>query len=202
MLGSSVHLWSYKDGDAKWPLSQGKSLEGLTAQTPAPHPLSRTRDAGGATSLCKSPFSRHQACPCLAWGTHREGMGCAGQRMLPCSHNQPHGRSASQAGPSTSIPSFLQAPASPSTLERSPKLLAPWHRSTVHSSTTGRQQESSGQLGTPRAGEKGLCPLLYPSARHRYSEPPPNLTASTHPSHHLLSLRGGGGGGGEDPGEQ
>lgn len=62
----------------------------------------------------------------------------------------------------------------------------------MHSSTMGRQQESSGQLRTPRAGERGLCPLLYPSARHRYPEPPPNLTASTHPSHHLLSLRGGG----------
>lgn len=50
---------SYKTRDAKWPLSQGKSLEKLMAQTHACHSFSRTWDTGEVTPLGKSPFSGH-----------------------------------------------------------------------------------------------------------------------------------------------
>lgn len=82
MLGSSVHLWSYKDGDAKCPLSQGKSLERLIAQTPFPHPFQQDTGHWWGNTSVQEPILWTSGLP-QAWGTHREG---TGQWMLPCSH--------------------------------------------------------------------------------------------------------------------
>lgn len=184
-----MHLWSYKDGDAKWPLSQDKSLERAMAQTPSPCPFSRTQDTDGATPLCKSPFSRHQACPWL-WGHKGKGQAVHTGGFCLAPINNPRADVQARLFPQHPFPHSCK-PQHPPGSFKGPMIAGTMAQERCV--PVEREQESSGQPGTPRAGERGLCPLLCPSVRHMYPEPPPKLTAPTHPSHHLLSLQGGGG---------
>lgn len=97
-------------------------------------------------------------------------------------------------GWSPNIHSLLPAsPTIPQCLIKVPRLLRRCTEALCAQASWEETRKAQAGQGDPGAGERDLCPLLCPSARHSYPEPTPNLATPTHPSHHLLSLQGDGG---------
>lgn len=165
------------------------------AQTLSSHPFSRTQEAGGATPLCKSPFSRRQACP-KPGGHTRRGQAVRTCGCCPSAINNPEQLCKLDWSPN--IHSLLPAsPTIPQCLIKVPWLLTRYTEALCAQASWEETRKAQASQGDPGAGERDPCPLLCPSARNSYPEPTPNLATPTHPAHHLLSLQGDGGGHGE-----
>lgn len=159
------------------PLPRQKS--GRAQGTNSTLPLGRTRDTGGAAPLCRSPFW-HQGCPPHVGHAGKEQVVWAGGHS-PAAINSPRADVPATLIPQHPFPPSckLQHPPAPYTGPAGAGTMAQIHCAPKHGG------KRAGKLGDPRAGDRSLCPLLCPSARHRHPEPPP---AWLHPSHRPLSL--------------